>query len=165
MTEEIDWLLLNHEPRSLPRGLRNKLFPKTDSLSFPVLSENPALPPWLSQWPVTLASVLEQRPNHSLLPQEVTPPFLTASSYKHVYFANYSGVGSSWVNYFHLLERGTILSLLPPQPSEADSPCQPTVSPWQWCSFCGEGRKHQVFLHASRSPAASWPLLVVASKW
>lgn len=65
-------------------GSQKQAVPRTDSLIFPVVSANPALPPWLSQWPMTLASGLEQRPNRLLLPQEVTPPSPTASSYKHM---------------------------------------------------------------------------------
>lgn len=38
---KIDWLLSIYEPRILPWHLRNKLFPKTDSLMFPIVSADP----------------------------------------------------------------------------------------------------------------------------
>jgi len=67
----------------------------TDFLIFAVVSTNPPLPPWFSQWPVTLPSGLEQRRNRSFLPKEVTPSSPTVSSHKQIYFSNYSGVGRS----------------------------------------------------------------------
>lgn len=89
-----DWLLLNYKLRSLPQGLRNTQFPRTDSLIFLFVSVDPALPPWLSSGPWHQWFGAETQPQ-PLLPRDVTPPSPIASSYKHIYFANYSGDGSS----------------------------------------------------------------------
>lgn len=110
---KIDWLLSNYEQRSLLWHPRNK----TDSPVFPV-SANP-LCLCGSPVTVTLVSGLQQGHKCLLLLQEVTPSSQKAFSYKHAYFDNFSGVGSS-LNYL----------------SETPPPAQPSLNfsllPWLW---------------------------------
>lgn len=90
---KIDWLLSNYGSRSLPWHLRNN--PQDWLWDLSCCFCKPSLPPWLSQWTVTLVSGLQQRLKCFLLLQEVTPSSPKAFSYKHIYFDNFSGIGSS----------------------------------------------------------------------